>query len=139
MHNITAGQKHAILRVSIALNSTEPAEITDGLNELFNNQIADGFVADYKFHHADSPLIVKASDEPEEGELFVDTGAYVVLIENEAGQKIMVNVESDSPLDSLPLPEARQALSQIIALKANDQVFIQRLDTMSRLTLQSEI
>lgn len=139
MHNITAGQKHAVLRVSIALNSTEPAEITDGLNEIFNSQIANGFVADYRYHDAKRPLIAKASDDPEEGELFVNAGVYVVLIEIKADQKVMVNVESDLPLDSLPLPEARQALSRIIALRATDQVFIQRLDTMSRLTLQSEI
>lgn len=137
MHSITPNGKHAIVNLTIAFNSTSGAEIADGLNEILNTEVDSGFVADYAFAHVETPFIVKASADPEEGELFVTYGLYVVVITNEDGVTEMIQVESDHALDFMNNKQLRDTLSSLVAIAPRDSVTATRLDNMSRMILNA--
>jgi len=73
-HDIQPNEKYSIVTVKLALATVCGDTAADGLNQLLNPEIGEGFIADYAFYNTDNPLIVTASDDPEEGELFADTG-----------------------------------------------------------------
>jgi hypothetical protein len=62
---------HAVVTMQIALHSQNPDEIADGLNEFLRPSVGEGWVADYAFYNTDKPLLITASNNPVEGELFV--------------------------------------------------------------------
>lgn len=73
-HDIKPNEHYSIITVKLALATVCGDTAADGLNQLLNPEIGEGFIADYAFYNTDNPLIVTASAEPEEGELFADKG-----------------------------------------------------------------
>ena len=137
MHSTTPNGKHAIVNLTIAFNSTSGADIADGLNEILRTEVDNGFVADYAFSHIEQPLIVKASADPEEGELFETAGTYIVGIINSDGALGMVKIESDLALDFLSNAELRNVLSPLMVIESTDTLSVTRLDNMSRMILNA--
>lgn len=131
-HCITPNQKHIIINARLAFNCTDPNEVTDGLNEALRDQLSPDFLADYIFSHSDEPAIVQASAEPEEGELFVTHGVFIVCVIDETGAMGVVKVESDLPLDTMPAEAARDAMYDHIHFDQGDRIIINRLDNLNR-------
>ena len=76
MHLLKPNQEYKMVRVELAMPaSLDDAEITDGLNELFNHcvvnseQTGEDFIADWAFPQPGFP-IRKTSNTPNEGDLF---------------------------------------------------------------------
>lgn len=74
-HDIQPNTQYSIVTIKLALATTCSNTVSDGLNQLLNPEIGEGFIADYAFYNMQNLPIVTASDDPEEGELFADTGA----------------------------------------------------------------
>lgn len=73
MHNVVPNQNHAVISLTVALPpscSNSAAEVADALNEFLREAVFDGHLADYTLHGLNNIQIVKAGDEPEEGEIF---------------------------------------------------------------------
>lgn len=71
MYNVKSNEDHAVVTVKIAITTKYSFcndVITDGLNEILNAAMGDGFVADYAFTDINT---VRATNEPEEGELLL--------------------------------------------------------------------
>lgn len=74
-HDIQPDENYSVVTVKLALANVCGDTAADGLNELLNPEIGSGFIVDYAFFNTENPLIVTASSEPEEGELFADNCA----------------------------------------------------------------
>lgn len=100
MHNIIPNNKHTIVPVTLAIhaNITDPAEISDGINELLRSSIEQDFIADYRFD-CNPNKKVESSSAPKEGELFttstpINSVLYNQEIEGETKLVFVVGVES---------------------------------------------
>ena len=71
-HKITPKGDHILITVEIALRPTirRASEATDGLNELFNEDILaeNGMIADFRY--MSNLRVLSADADPEEGSLF---------------------------------------------------------------------
>ena len=73
MINITPNKNHAIIEANLAISNEHPTnaeDTADKLNESLRESVNDGLLSDFIFKHSDQPLMVKASDAPQPGELF---------------------------------------------------------------------
>lgn len=131
-HDITPNRPHAIITVKIALNTTCGDTAADGLNELFNPQIGAGFIADYAFLHTDNPLLVHASDEPEEGELFVKPATWLVMTKRDDMVTGYHRVDSVLPLNLMPQIELVAMLSQAFVVKPGEYLEVLKIDDLKR-------
>jgi hypothetical protein len=69
--DIKPNQIHSVITLQLAIHSQDGDFVADGINELLRPEIGEGFIADFTFFNTDDPILVKASNDPEEGELFI--------------------------------------------------------------------
>jgi hypothetical protein len=131
-HDITPNAKHAVVLVKMAFNTTCGDTIADGLNQLLNDEIGEGFLADYAFLHTDTPAIIKASAEPEEGEIFTQHKTYLLDITSQFDSEA-IRIETELELDTMDKADLRHALAGSVDIGEWDDVAVLRLDNTQRI------
>lgn len=131
-HDIQANTPHAIITVKLALATLCGDTIADGLNQLLNPEIGEGFIADYALLHTHSPLIVNSSDEPEEGELFNDAGTWMVVIHQDVGVTDYHRVDTAIRLDTLKHDELKALLSPKFDIEDGAAIDVFKIETTKR-------
>lgn len=131
-HDIEPNSEYAIVTVKLALATICGDTAADGLNELLRPVIGEGFIADYAFYNTVDPLIVKASKEPEEGELFADVGTFVVMIKRDGELAACHRVDSALALDTLTQSELMSLLAGKFFIESGDYVDVLKVDAMRR-------
>lgn len=95
--DIKPNATHAVITMQIALHSQNPEAIADGLNEFLRPEVGQGWIADYSFYNTDNPLLVIASNDPVEGELFTTpTGTLYPDMDKKGEELTFENFEIDS-------------------------------------------
>lgn len=123
-HDIKSNKNHAIINLKIALNETDGDRIADGLNELLNEQLDHGFIADYAILNSDQPAIIKAFDDNKEGELFNRMNNFTVCITNKEGQCGWAKIETELNLDRMDQDALRNALADFIYIQEGETVLV---------------
>lgn len=137
-HDIKPLSKHSVINIQLAIHSTNPDEIADGLNELLRPEIGEGWIADYAFFHSDDPTIVTSSDAPEEGELFNQVKLYVICVQDSDYNEEWIKVGSELALNSMSEDELRENLSDQVVIGQEDRVFVGELSEMTRVILNKQ-
>lgn len=95
--DIRPNKTHAVITMQIALHSQNPDAIADGLNEMLRPEVGEGWIADYAFYNTDNPLLVIASNNPIEGELFTTpTGTLYPDMEKKGEELALEYFEIDT-------------------------------------------
>lgn len=131
-HDIQANTPHSIVTVKLAIAAICGDTIADGLNQLLNPEIGEGFIADYALLHTHSPLIVHSSDEPEEGELFNDAGTWMVVIHQDVGVTDYHRVDTAVRLDTLKHDELKALLSPKFDIEDGAAIDVFKIETTKR-------
>lgn len=131
-HDIQANTPHAIVTVKLAIAAICGDTIADGLNEMLNPHIGEGFIADYALLHTHSTLIVNSSEEPEEGELFNDAGTWMVAIHQDVGVTDYHRVDSAIRLDTLTPDELIELLSPKFNIEDGAGIDVIKIETTKR-------
>lgn len=69
-HDMKPNEHYSIVTLKLALATVCGDTAADALNQVLSEHVGAGFIVDFAFYNTDNPLIVKASSEPVEGELF---------------------------------------------------------------------
>lgn len=131
-HDITPNAPHAIITVKLALNTLCGDTAADGLNDLLNPEIGAGFIADYALLHTDNPMIVHASEEPEEGELFVESATWLVMTKRDGSVTGYHRVESTLPLHLLAQDALATLMSGKFVIEPGECLEVLKIDEMKR-------
>lgn len=131
-HDITPNAPHAIITVKLALNTLCGDTAADGLNDLLNPEIGAGFIADYALLHTDNPMIVHASEEPEEGELFVEPATWLVITKRDDLVTGYHRVDSALPLNLMPQIELVEMLSAKFVVEPGEHLEVLKIDDLKR-------
>lgn len=134
-HDIKPKTQHSILNIQLALHSTDPDEIADGLNEFFRPELGEGWIADYALFHTDQPTVLTSSEEPAEGELFDRVKRYTICIQDSDYNEDWVRVDTELDLEGMTEEELAKALGGKIVIGQEDRVFVGCVDSMQRVTL----
>lgn len=100
-HDIQKNTMHAVITMQVAIDSNNPDEIADGLNEFLRPEIGEGFLVDYAFYNTEDPLLVMASAEPEEGELFHTQKCSIYPDMEESAESLTLEYFDIDSLDDL--------------------------------------
>ena len=131
-HDITPNAPHAIITVKLALNTLCGDTAADGLNDLLNPEIGAGFVADYSLLHTDNPMIVHASEEPEEGELFVEPATWLVITKRDDLITGYHRVDSTLPLHLMAQDALATLLSGKFVIEHGEHIEVLKIDDLKR-------
>jgi hypothetical protein len=124
--DIKPGEIYAVIDIKVAVHSQNPEKIADGLNEFLSPEIGEGWVADYAIYQTDEPSLVKASNEPVEGELFTPASKDLYPdMDKETGEMALEHYEIDSfaELDQGEIDKADTMVAEVASnLAHNSQV-----------------
>lgn len=127
-HDIAPGKEHIIVNMQVALLTTCSCTAADGLNEFLRPEIGEGFIADYAFYNTDKPVIVVASDDPEEGELFIGAAQNSVCVVNVAptydclaivNGNLIMNTDGEEQFDLQDVFETAERMARALGVKLN--------------------
>ena len=131
-HDIQPNANYAVVTVKLALATICGDTAADGLSELLNPEIGEGFIADYALLHTDRLMIVESSDEPEEGELFVDAATWLVLVKQGDCVTAYRRVDSALELHLMAQTELIEMLGEKFLIEQGAHVDVLKLDEMQR-------
>lgn len=131
-HDIQPRTPYSIVTVKLALQTTCGDTAADGLNELLNEQIGVGFIADYALLHTDSPVVVESSEEPEEGELFTGLGTWLVMSTREGVATGYHRVDSALALNLMNQDELLAKLADKFGIEAGDFIEVIKMEDLRR-------
>ncbi|TNC80831.1 MAG: hypothetical protein C9356_11955 [Oleiphilus sp.] len=134
-HDIKANKEHAVVNVRLAIQHTDPNDIADGLNETLRDQIGKNFISDYAFYNTDSPALVKASDDPEEGELFAQIRTYAVCVQDSDYNEHWIKVETQLDLAAMSEDKLKDNIGDYIVFGEDDRVFVGCVESMQRILI----
>lgn len=131
-HDIQPLTPHAIITLKLALKTTCGDTAADGLNELLNSEIGAGFIADYALLHTDNPMIVHASEEPEEGELFIHPGTWLVIPTRDGVATGYHRVDSAMDLHLMSQDELLAKLGGKFVIDQGDYIQVIKMEDLRR-------
>lgn len=131
-HDIQPNAHYAVVTVKLAVATICGDTAADGLNELLNPEIGEGFIADYALLHTDRPIIVESSDVPEEGELFVNASTWLVLVKQDDYVTAYHRVDSALELHLMAQSELIEMLREKFVIEQGAHVDVLKLDEMQR-------
>lgn len=134
-HDIKPLADHSVLNIQLAIHSTDPDEIADGLNEFFRPEIGEGWIADYALFHTDKPTVVTSSTKPEEGELFDKASLYTICVQDSDYNEEWIKIETELDLAAMDESKLRKVLSGKVVIGQEDRVFVGAVKGMQRITL----
>jgi len=137
-HDIKASTQYAIVTLQLAINDTDPNSIADGLNDLLNPEIGEGWIADYALLNTDEPFVTQSSPEPDEGELFDSKKLYTVCVQDSDGNEDWVKVETALDLDAMDDEQLLKTLSSKIVIGGEDTILIADVSTMQRVIITDD-
>lgn len=134
-HDIKPLATYSVVSLQLAVHSTDPDLIADGLNDFLRPEIGEGWIADYTLFNAGPPTLVTASSEPEEGELFHKTTLYTICIQDSDYNEEWVKVESTQDLTAMSEEQLHKTLFGKVNIHPGDRVFIGAVNDMQHIIL----
>ncbi|WP_415912271.1 hypothetical protein [Neptuniibacter sp. QD37_11] len=134
MHEIKPNTPYALVNLQFAVQSTNPEEVADGLNETLRECLSENFIADYALKHTDNPVIVESSDEPEEGGLFDQVQTYAICIKGSSYNEKWLQIESNQNLAAMDqiLLSALLTNNNMVDVCDDDTIFVCKVRDMPR-------
>lgn len=131
-HALQPQTPYSIVTVKLALQTTCGDTAADGLNVFLSEQVATGFVADYALLHTDSPIVVESSQEPEEGELFTQSGTWLVMPTRDGVVTGYHRVDSALALNLMSQDELFSKLSGKFEIEPGEYIEVIKIEDLRR-------
>lgn len=134
-HDIKPATEHTVVTVQLAIHSTNPDEIHDGLNELLRPEIGEGWIADYALFQTPQATVVVAPDEPQEGEIFNDARTFILCVEESDGTVDWVTLHTTVDLAKMSESQLRRAVEEKVVIGQDARVYLANLNEVQPLSL----